>query len=385
MRAPTTSSHGRRATRALATLITAALVLGLSASPSSSANAFVRGDARPTPKAATRDLEPSSQPVARMKGVKKFRVGVSAGFSILDATDAQLARDLRRTKALGAKQLRLDISWEQIEPEPGVFNWEKTDRVFTAAKDAGINVLAVIGFAPVWGEKEDGSVRVDKFTEFVELAAKRYRYKVAAWELWNEPNQARSWIANPVPADYARLVNSVGPVIRKYEPKARIMMGSLAPAVDDPDGEEISPITFLKRLYKAGINRSAYDSFSVHPFSYPAFPSGDEEWNTFNRLPDIYKVLKKNGDGAKPMWLTEYGARTGTTSRSVSLKRHKKLMVDAYRESRKLPYVERLFFYSLRDFSSDVRDPEANFGLLKYNGKPKPAYKAVRRVLKKGR
>lgn len=379
----TTSPRGGRASRALSTFTLATLVLGvLSAAPVAAAP--VHSDLRPT-RALGSTTEQSDAPVARMKGVKPLRVGISTGHSILDVTGPRLTKDLKRAKALGARQLRLDINWSQTEPEPGVYNWERTDRLFTATKAAGLNVLAVIGFAPEWGRRTNGSVRIADFADFVDVAAKRYRYKVAAWEIWNEPNQSRSWIANPVPAQYARLVEAVGPAIRKYNPKDRILMGSLAPAVDAEDGSELSPETFLKRLYRAKIDRSTYNAFSIHPFSYPAFPSGNEEWNTFHRLPAIYKILKANGDGAKPMWLTEYGARTGTTSRSVSLKRQKKLLLDAYRETKKLPFVERLFFYSLRDYSADRRDSEANFGLLKYNGKAKPAYKALRRVLRKDR
>ncbi len=386
----------RRVRRVLVGSLLAGLVLGVTTVPSPAASAVVEV-ARPvfTPLAghvqsagvAERSTTVSGASVSerKKKGKKRrfgpLRLGISTGFSIMYASDTRLAKDLARAENFGADQLRLDISWALIEPEPGVYDWSLTDRLLSSTKAKGINVLGVIGFAPEWSHNTDRSVKPAVFAEFVDLAAKRYANKVAAWEIWNEPNQTRSWLAKPNPAAYARMFEAASAPIRKHDPKAKILMGSLAPAVDDPDGIEISPITFLKGVYRAKIDRSSYDVVSVHPFSYPALPSGDEDWNTFNRLPDIYRVVKRNGDGNKPFWLTEYGARTGSSSRSVSLKRHTRLMIDAYRETKKLPFVQALFFYSLRDASSNLKEPEDNFGLLKFNGRPKPAYKVLRREL----
>lgn len=374
----------------------AGLALSVTSVPSSPASASLVG-ARPTSSPLAGAVKTTSgadggsatsavSTSERKKGKKKrrfgrLRLGISTGFSIMYSSDTRLDKDLARSQNFGADQLRLDISWAIIEPEEGVYDWSLTDRLLGRTKAKGINVLGVIGFAPDWSHNPDQSVKPELFAEFVDLAAKRYGNKVAAWEIWNEPNQDRSWKAKPDPRAYARMFEQASAKIRKHDPKAKILMGSLAPAVDDPDGIEISPITFLKGVYNANIDRSSYDVISVHPFSYPALPSGNEDWNTFNRLPDIYRVVKRNGDGKKPFWLTEYGARTGASSRSVSYKRQTRLMVDAYRETKKLPFVQALFFYSLRDASPNVNEPEDNFGLLKFNGRPKPAYKVLRREL----
>ena len=366
--------QGANVSRALIGGLFASLLVGLPGTAPSSAAPVA------APTAAAQELKPT--PAARSR-FGKLRLGVSPGFSIQDTTDAQLRSDLTRSKKLGVKQIRIDISWEQIQPERDVISWEKTDRVLAAAKNRKLKVLAVVGFAPEWSRAADGQVVPARFRNFVDAVAKRYRYKVANWEIWNEPNQIHRWNANPNPATYARVVEAASSRIRRHDPKAKILMGGLAPGTDERDGSELSPISFLKGVYRAGIDRSSYDAVSIHPFSFPAFPSGDEEWNTFNRLPDIYAVVRNNGDGGKPMWLTEYGARTGTTSRSVSYKRHAKLVVDAYRETKKLPFVQALYFFSIRDFSNDRRESEANFGLLKFDGTPKPAYKKLRRELRR--
>lgn len=386
----TPSRRVRRPTAKVAALLTVGLALSVTPPAAVAGPAAVARAGSALEAAATTPTVAAPAPASERerRGKRRFgpmRIGVSPGFTILDTTDAQMRSDLRKAKRFGAGFIRIDISWEQVQPTRDVVDWTKTDRLLRAAKARGLDVLAVPGFAPEWGEQPDGSPRPDLFADFLDAAAERYRAEVAVWEIWNEPNQEHRWDAKPDPAAYARLVEAASASVRRRDPGAKILMGALAPAVDDPRGVEISPETFLQGVYGAGIDRSSYDAVSIHPFSFPALPSGDEDWNTFHRLPEIYDLVKRNGDGAKPLWLTEYGARTGSTSRSVSLKRHARLLLDAYREAKKLPFVQALSFYSLRDYAADRNDPEANFGLLKFNGDPKPAYTKVRRAILMGR
>ncbi len=381
------SRRGRRASRALTAALLAGLTFSIAEVPTTSSAAIAPDTARAAVATHAGEAAAPLAPATFRKNKKRafgpLRTGVSTGFSTVYAPADRQNKDLAMAKQMGVGQIRVDISWALIQPEPDIINWGLTDALINATRRNKLNVLGVVGFAPPWGQNSDGSVKPELFADFVDAAAQRYGPKVAAWEIWNEPNQQHRWNAKPNPAAYARLVEAASAPIRRRDPKAKILMGSLAPAVNDPNGVEISPITFLQGVYRAGIDRSAYDVVSIHPFSYPALPSGDEEWNTFNRLPDIHQVAISNGDGRKPFWLTEYGARTGNTSNSVSFARQKRLILDAYRETKKLKFVQALFFYSLRDASSNRAEPEDNFGVLTYDGTPKPVYAALRRALTK--
>ena len=339
----------------------------------------------PTASTASTALTSYAGSTAVTDGASALRVGISPGFELLDLPTKRLRADLRSARALGAQQLRVDVSWARIQPrKKGGYHWADTDRVLAAADAAGLDVLAVVGYRPRWGSRPNGAVQPAGFARFVAAAAKRYRDEIDAWELWNEPNQRLFWIAKPSPAGYARLVEATAPGIRRHDPGAPILIGALAPAVDAGNGREISPLSFLQGVYRSGIDRDAFDAVSVHPYSYPALPSGDQPWNTFHRLEDLHAIMRRAGDGAKGIWLTEYGAPTGTSDRAVSAKRHRRMLVSAHREARSLDFVHHLFYYSLRDSSSRRDDPESNFGFLKARGKAKPAYAAVRRELRKG-
>ncbi len=323
---------------------------------------------------------------ARPRG--RAQAGFSPGFAIIDAPPRRLRQDLAGMRRVGARSVRIDVSWARIQPRPGVFDWSDTDRVVAEARRHRLRVLAVIGYEPPWarGYHSDGRARsVDPaaFAAFAGAAARRYRRGVHAWEIWNEPNTRRFWGAQPDPAAYARLVDTTAPAIRANDPGAPVLVGGLAPAVDEPDRSEIAPETFLARFYESVSSRLVFNAVSVHPYSYPAMPDGTQSWNTFHKLHKIYALMQRAGDGGKKIWLTEYGAPTGRSARSVSVRRQGAMLARAHRQASRLSFVGPIYFYSYRDHRSAPRDPEANFGVVRHSGRPKKSFWTLRRALRR--
>jgi hypothetical protein len=298
-----------------------------------------------------------------------------------------LRRDLDQMVALGTQRIRLDLSWARVEGVQGTYDWSQPDRVFNEARLRNIQVLAVVGYQPDWAQRYDAAGRplsVDQagFARFVQAAAVRYRVQVGAWEIWNEPNLQRFWGALPNPAAYADLVNAVAPRVRLGDPGAPILVGAMSPANDEADGSTLSPMTFLRGIYD-GVPLANFDGVSVHPYSYPAWPTGTEEWNTFFRMNALRTLMVDRGDADTKMWITEYGAPTGTASGAVSLDDQAGMVVAGVREARRRSYVGPMYLYSLRDTAVDPADRESNFGLTTYDGRPKPAYTALRDELRR--
>lgn len=78
------------------------------------------------------------------------------------------------------------------------------------------------------------------------------------------------------------------------------------------------------------------------------------------------------------MWLTEYGAPTGSGEGAVDEARQATLIRDGVVAARRWRWVGPLFVYSYRDSSEDPTDREANFGLVRRDFSPKPAWDAYR-------
>ncbi len=317
------------------------------------------------------------------------RVGVSPGYGLTYASPRTLRREMVAMRTLGVRRIRLDVGWAQVEAEPGTFDWSRTDRLLNAADRAGLRTLAVVGYEPRWARRVDGDGQVAPldaaaFARFAGRAAKRYAAKVRAWEIWNEPNTRRSWGRPVDAADYARLVAAVAPVLRSHDPRATIVVGALSPAVDAVDGSEQSPSTFLKAFYETDPDLSTFDAVSVHPYCYPALPTGVEPWNTFAALPELHDLMAARGDGRTRLWLTEFGAPTGTSESAVTESRQVSTLVSGLRSAAQLTFVGPLYIYSLRDAGTDLSDPEDNFGVTMHDGRAKPAFWALQRELRKG-
>jgi exo-beta-1,3-glucanase (GH17 family) len=89
--------------------------------------------------------------------------------------------------------------------------------------------------------------------------------------------------------------------------------------------------------------------------------------------------MLKSGD-TSPLWLTEFGWTTSTTSGGVSPSTQATYVDQAYTQ---IPNwssavgsnvnVQGAFYYDLQDDGSDTSNDQDNYGLVYYNGTDKPA------------
>lgn len=303
-------------------------------------------------------------------------LGFSPGFSMMNAPLDDLRRDLDAMRALGVTRLRIDLSWATLQPAPDRFDWSSADRVLSEARGRDIEILAVIGYEPDWARRVDPDgvplpVDPDGFATFVGALTERYAAAVSAWEIWNEPNTSRFWSTGPDPVAYAAVVEAVVPGIRAADPSAPIVIGALAPADDTVD--DLSPATFVNGIYD-NVDVDLFDAISIHPYSYPAQATGRQRWNTFYRMNQVHQIMTHRGDVDTLIWLTEYGAPTGTSSAAVTEQQQADMLATGIQEARRRCYTGPLYLYSLRDAGVDPTDPEDNFGVLREDHTPKASY-----------
>ena len=316
--------------------------------------------------------------------------GFSPGAPFMGLSDRNLARDLDAMAASGVQWVRIDFDWSAIQPTgPGSFMWTDVDRVVSAITSRGMSVLALPAYTPGWARPAGSSdhygpvEHIDDFAAFVGVAAARYAPKgVHTWEIWNEPNGSWFWGPQPDPAAYTQLLEASSAAIKAVDPTAVVLTGGLSPAVDASNGSQLSMSTFLRGIYAAG-GAGAFDAVAVHPYSYPALPlqPGTESWNSFLQLPAVYDVMVANGDGAKQMWGTEFGAPTGTSGSAVSEALQSQMVTEAYADWQLWPWTGPLLWYSYRDQGTNLANTEDNFGLVHYDRTPKPAWATFQAVM----
>jgi len=299
--------------------------------------------------------------------------------------DTQRAQVLDMMKAAGMEWVRIDMAWRGFEEtgkgQYAAWYLNRANTIVNMARARGLKVLVTILDTPAWanggGEKNVPPTNVSDYADFMRWMVGQFKGRVQAWEVWNEPNLSGFWSTED-PVKYAALVRAAYPAIKSVDPASQVVVG--VTAGNDTD--------FLGRMYAAGIANS-YDILSTHPYQGPAndppeVPS-EGKWWRMDHVKAVRQMMVNYGDGAKPIWATEYGWSShenvgGEDPWMLGVSE----AVQAEYLTRSLtwfknahPYVTNVFWYNERErVNGTVQDQF--YGLLKTDLTPKPAYYALK-------
>ena len=311
--------------------------------------------------------------------------GIADAPSILGLDDADLAQHLDAIQNTGASWLRFDFLWNAIEPQNNAWNWTNYDRVVAAVHARGFKVLGLLAYTPAWA-RSAACPSTDKcppgdlaeWQQFVTTAVNRYKGIVTHWEIWNEPNLRYFWASGPDPAAYVQLLKASYPAVKAADPNAVVVTGGLAPA-ETADADHYPIYSFAQGIYAAG-GQGSFDALGLHPYTYPYVPDDPFPYNNYYTLGKYYDLMVANGDASKQVWATESGAPTGTyvgsDRQAVSEATQATVAKRIYEIAAQRPWQGPVFWFCFRDYGPDLGDIEQNFGLLHYDGTPKPSYSA---------
>jgi hypothetical protein len=314
--------------------------------------------------------------------------GIAAGGAIQLDGPRTLERDLDADRAVGAKWLRVDINWAQIQNGgPASYQWGPTDAVVLEAEARGMNVLGGIIYTPSWARPENSTVtyapNAAAFAAFAGAAVRHYAAMgVHAYEIWNEPNTPAFWQPAPNPAAYASMLKAAYPAIKAADPFATVVTGGTAPAPNN--GRSYSPVAFLQGVYANG-GGGFFDAVGHHPYCSPAFPGARAAWSAWYQMygtsPSLRGVMIANGDADKKIWATEYGAPTSGPAGDVAVVSPLKqaaMLIRAYHLFASYSWAGPLFIYQGRDAGADPGSLEDSYGIIYHDFSPKPAFAAYR-------
>jgi hypothetical protein len=307
--------------------------------------------------------------------------GIAYADRLTWASDADLAAALDDALALGAGWVRHDLSWYDLQPDNATtYRWDRSDRWVTAALARGLKVLGTLAYAPPWarggGTGWSATPPTDPaaYAKFAGAVAARYKGRVAAYELWNEPNSPAFW-ATPDPARYAALYAAGAKAVRAADPAATLLLGGLT--ANDGTGGSIRPGVFLDAAMAAGA--ADFDAVAYHPYTYPHLASEVTTWRTpWERIttdvaggPALTTVLRNRGSKAA-VWLTEFGAPTQGPA-AVTEQQQAAIVLDGIATA-KAQGLGGLFIHTDRDPAAGGSEA---YGLRRADGTPKAAYAAL--------
>ena len=310
-----------------------------------------------------------------------FELGVATGYRILSLSEIELDQQLELYADMGISWVRIDFDWGRIERVRGQHDWSAPDRVVDAVRAHGMKVLPCISFAPYWASGSTDSRVPPKlnadYANFAALAAGRYASKgIDSWQIWNEANLRDFWKPYPNPTKYAGMLKAASVAIKKANPSAKVIATGLAPVRTTREKGHITALDFLNELYAEGAG-SSFDAVGVHPYTYPDLPTDTSRWNAFQGVYSLRDLMVRMGDGGKPIWITEFGAPTGTASNAVSEARQVSILSSGIALARAWSWSGPMMIYGGVDLGTDVSNSEENFGFVKQSLEPKLAYDAI--------
>jgi hypothetical protein len=191
----------------------------------------------------------------------------------------------------------IPLSWRQIEPSQGHFNWEASDAQARWACGGMLRVFAgpLLRFAPQslpdWLELYEGDFEslLDAVSEFIQAAVARYRGKVDVWQCAGRINGCDALSLSD--EEKIRLVARTVELVRKTDPEAPVLV-----SFDQPWGEYLNrremdfpPLHFADALVRANLGVSGL----VLEINMGYYPGGSMTRDPleFGRLLDHWSLL----------------------------------------------------------------------------------------------
>ncbi len=332
----------------------------------------------------------SSEPRLASQVLPATDVGIAAGSATTSSSSADLDSYYAQVRQLGATWVRVDLPWSLVEPTRGSYSWADVDRTVESAKAHGLSVIGVLAYTPPWARlsvprtsDKVAPANPADYGVYAGAVAAHFKGRVSAYELWNEPNIVQFFAPRVDPSLYVRMMQAAYPLVKAADPSAVVLSAGLANIATDQSATSI--LDFTNAMYAAGAG-GFFDAADSHPYTYPASPADPHpnSFNAFANLGTIHDIMAAHGDGAKKIWVTEYGAPTGNARQAVSAARQAQLILDGLAVAYRLQFVDKVMIYSLRDTGTNPADPEQNFGLITASGQKKPSFTALQQALMPG-
>ncbi len=320
---------------------------------------------------------------------------------VVEFTNQPRERLLGSVGELGARWVRQPVQWQGLEPSPGVYDFAPLNVIVDDLRIKGVNILLTVSGSPAWAADGPNSAPRDNadFARFMGALATRFKGRVGAYEVWNEPNLAIEWGKRVDAGAYVEMLRAASPAIRAADPATLVIAAGLGPTgVLDP-AVGIDDVRYLEQLYayEGGVYKSLADVQGSHPYGYRSAPDllSPDKPNTgpytnhpsfyFRRIEQQRLAMIRAGDGDRAMWITEWGfgsgdyvefadiseaTRTQWTLESVALIRAR------------YPWVGAMFLWNLNWSTFTVYGSPGHYSLLGPDFKPRPVYHAIRAMSK---
>lgn len=321
-------------------------------------------------------------------------------------------RDLKLAKDGGFHWVKQRFEWRNIEGKAkGSFEWNEPDRIVDAIAKQGLKIVARVDNQPQWAAKGvtwPGTGPADNpkdWSDFLTALATRYKGKIAAYEIWNEPNLDREWgDKKPDPAAYTSMLKDSYKAIKAADPQALVISAGMSPTTTN-NAQAIPDMEFIRQMYAAGA-KDSFDVLGVHAAGYRAEPCADpgvvaqdaaltnndpnppdaRRIYAFRHVEDVHDLMVQQGDTSKQMAVLEMGWTTDIRPGSayawfaVDRDQQAKNLVGAFECARQhwQPWMGLMTVIYIPDPTWTQQQEQYWWSITNPDGSARPAYTALK-------
>jgi len=309
-----------------------------------------------------------------------------------EVEQAKIQRTLEMVRQMGAAWDVEYFPWNYVQRDsPTEWDWAHTDLVIDHAQRQGLKVIARLDAVPRWARPKntadtylDPSHYVD-YARYVAAFVQRYRGKIVACVIWNEPNLAYEWgYRQPDPAAYAQLLKLSFAAAKQANPQVQVLAAPLA-ATTEQSPAALEDTIYLQRLYAAGA-APFFDGLAAHSYGWQNPPDQAAAVGVvnFQRVTLLRQVMVANGDAAKQVYVTETGWNDFPRwIRAVSPAEQVTYSVRAVQLAERWPWLAALCFWEFR-LPNVTHTYNDSWSLVRTDFSPTPLYLALQRLAKPG-
>jgi hypothetical protein len=219
--------------------------------------------------------------------------GVVADLGTRFGVRGEFGKPAELLAASGAKWVKEEFRWETVQPSRDRWTWDFMDAAVNEEKARGLEILGLLDYTAGWavGEPQPLSITPpphDLWANYVAQTVGRYKDRVHAWEVWNEPNEPVFWSGSK--EQFAALLAVTYDTIKRVDPTATV----LGPTITGVDEAWLDAMPWDK-----------FDVLALHMYVPPA-SLNDQGYSYYDQgLPNLERVVKRRGN--KPIWITEFG------------------------------------------------------------------------------
>lgn len=273
---------------------------------------------------------PTLAPTARPLDVRDFELGVQVQVSY------DLMQDWVNVTAdqLGVDWAKMQVRWENMEQEPGNYDWYETDLFIPAMAAAGVKVLVSVVTAPPWARETGVDVSRHgppadpaRYAAFVTALLRRYPGQIHAVEVWNEQNLDREWTSvNGLSAEsYIALLHTAYEAVKAVDDGIMVVSGALSPTGLSDGVRAWDDFIYMDQMIAAGLLDNAdcigahHNGINVSPdYTWDAIPNDPtaqfrgpfdnphHSWS-FRSTLETYASKIKVAGGNQQLCVTEFG------------------------------------------------------------------------------